>query len=98
MVDEAVKQPETPPVSPAIRVEGTTDLLGEIIGDDSFDMSWDITPNKRISMMLSDADASDDEESSLVCSVVSPTCSCFEYLTCSCFEYLDRSVEVPNKC
>lgn len=59
-------QPEVPPVSPIVRVEETTDLLGEIVADDSFEMSWDISPTKRISMMLSDADASDDEEFSLV--------------------------------
>lgn len=63
--DEPSDPPPVSPVSPAIKIEGTTDLLGEIVGDDSFDMSWDISPTKRISMMLSEGE-DDDEEFSLV--------------------------------
>ena len=62
--------PTSPLSSPAVHVEETTDLLGEIMENkESFDMPWDVAAGNRLSMQVSVSSdqTDDDEEFSLVC-------------------------------
>ena len=45
----------SPPLSPAVNVEKTTDLLGEIMSDhkNEFDLPWDMATGNRLSMQIS---------------------------------------------
>ncbi|XP_066913614.1 F-actin-uncapping protein LRRC16A-like isoform X2 [Clytia hemisphaerica] len=61
---EAELPPTSPLASPAVHVEKTTDLLGEIMGNkESFDMPWDVAAGNRLSMQISvSSDKTDDDE------------------------------------